>query len=479
MRPAFIGTGGVTGRCGRLLVLCAALFGSTLSASSARAQHARAGDDCTARPFLYVRHEERAADYADPACQRDVFDSLRYVSLGPLTASFGGELRGRYERLVAEGLSSGPRDDSGAVYARAYLFGELDWREEARLFATLRASDAMDRRGGNQIVDDAGLDLQEAFVEIGPRDLFSLRLGRQEISYPLAPPSRLLSARNGPNVRRTWDGARGIWRGEDARLDAFYAHLVTPQEGAFDDRSGDTTRFWGAFGRFDWSDTTFNSYYYGLLDRASPIVTVGTELRHTLGLRVEGSVPQLSFDYDAEAAWQFGHAGDDDISAGFAALDAGYTFDTAKDLRFGLQLYASTGDNDPSDGRVETFNALFPSGAYLNDAALFRGQNVLSIGANLRAFVTDDLTIRAFYNHYWRTSTSDALYAVSGAVLTRRDVFDAREIGGYAGVRVNYAIDYRTDATVQVGTLSPGRSLRASDGDETPTFARLDLRFRW
>ena len=274
-------------------------------------------DACPERPYLYVRHEENTADYADPSCRRDALDRLRYIDLDPFTLSVGGEVRLRFERLDP-GLYANPAGDAfslsdGAFFSRAYLFGELDWQERARLFVTLRASDVDGADGTPRTVDEGGVDLQEAFIEIGARDVFSVRLGRQEISYPLAPPSRLLSARDGLNVRRTWDAARAIWRLSDTdRVDAFYAQLVEPIEGNFNDEALDV-ELWGAYGTLALAQSmSVDPYYYGLVDEIPPFPgAVGTERRHTIGARLHGAIDDWAVDYDIEGAFQFGEIGDD------------------------------------------------------------------------------------------------------------------------------------------------------------------------
>ena len=184
------------------------------------------------------------------------------------------------------------------------------------------------------------------------------------------------------------------------------------------------------------------------------------------------------FDLDAEGAWQVGDIGEADISAGFAAADFGWTTATDWSLRLGGQLFASTGDSDPDDGEVGTFNELFPSGAYLNDAALLRGQNILSASPRLSMRPTDRISLRAFYTHYWRSEGNDGLYAQSGRLQRAGTPDDSREIGGYLGARGSYGINHRTTFRVQAGRFFAGRFLQDTGSAEDTTFLRIDLEFQ-
>ena len=57
------------------------------------------------------------------------------------------------------------------------------------------------------ITDRDGLDAQVLFVDVTPAEHWRLRLGRQELSFN--PTQRFVSVREGPNIRQSFDGARG------------------------------------------------------------------------------------------------------------------------------------------------------------------------------------------------------------------------------------------------------------------------------
>lgn len=57
---------------------------------------------------------------------------------------------------------------------------------------------------------------------------------------------------------------------------------------------------------------------------------------------------------------------DNTIGAWVVGSLAGYTLDVPWTPRIGIQADAASGDRHPGDGRVETFNPLFPNGYYFS-----------------------------------------------------------------------------------------------------------------
>jgi hypothetical protein len=91
----------------------------------------------------------------------------------------------------------------------------------------------------------------------------------------------------------------------------------------------------------------------------------GHELRHSLGMRLWGK--PMSWDYNLEYVWQFGTFGSGNIGAWTAANAVRYTFsDLPLTPRLGLRFDIASGDNNPTSPNLQTFNPLFPTGAYFN-----------------------------------------------------------------------------------------------------------------
>ena len=72
----------------------------------------------------------------------------------------------------------------------------------------------------------------------------TLRVGRQELAYGS---SRLISVRESPNVRQSFDGVKGIFDMGTTRIDAFAVKPVETNPGVFDDGSEPHDKFWGLY----------------------------------------------------------------------------------------------------------------------------------------------------------------------------------------------------------------------------------------
>jgi hypothetical protein len=107
----------------------------------------------------------------------------------------------------------------------------------------------------------------------------------------------------------------------------------------------------------------FSAYWavYGR-DTAHYFDAPGTEQRHVIDMRFAGKAG--GYDWDIEGMDQVGSVGDKTIVAWAVGARAGYTFDDFSWMpRLGLQVDVGSGDKNPGNGTVGTFNPLFPSKA--------------------------------------------------------------------------------------------------------------------
>jgi len=82
-------------------------------------------------------------------------------------------------------------------------------------------------------------------VPLGAGDSLTVRTGRQELAFGS---QRLVSLRDAPNLRRTFDGARTTLRWNGWQLDAFATRPVRLKTGVFDDDPDPHAKFWGLYG---------------------------------------------------------------------------------------------------------------------------------------------------------------------------------------------------------------------------------------
>jgi hypothetical protein len=292
-----------------------------------------------------------------------------------------------------------------------------------------------------------------------------IRAGRQEMSFGS---SRLVSVRESPNVRRAFDGVRVAWiDSPDMRIDAFVTRPVLPLNSVFDDKSDSGQAFWGVYGTTKVPVVTglkLDLYYLGL-DRANASFAQGIadEHRHTVGGRLFGK--NDGFDWNVEAAYQFGWFGQANIQAWTVSADLGYTFAHLPFApRLGLNADAISGDGNLKDGKRGTFNPLFPKLPYFSEANLTAPANLLDIQPNITLALTPKLKLNVGWNPLWKQSEADALYGPAITPVART----AGGTGRYLGQQVSATMEWKaTDHLTLGGTYvaySPGERIRQAGG---------------
>ena len=121
------------------------------------------------------------------------------------------------------------------------------------------------------------------------------------------------------------------------------------------------------------------------------------------------------WDWDLEAAYQFGSFGSADIRAWTLANEVGYIFaDVLGRPRLGLRADIGSGDGNLRDGRVGAFVVLFPKLSYISNAAWFAPSNIKGLYPTLTVEPHADLRIGFDYAALWRHREADAFYLSPG-----------------------------------------------------------------
>ncbi len=425
-------------------------------------------------PYQLNRADEDYRYLRDPAQRTDFWDPIKYVPLnesGSWFLSLGGEARERFEYFNHPNWGQDPQDH-GYLLQRYFLHGDLHMGEHVRLFTQLQSSLEDGRKGGPRPnIDEDELDLHQAFLDL-KADLpgnssLTLRSGRQELAYGS---QRLISVREGPNVRQSFDGFRLIYQGEEVRIDGFATKPAESNRHVFDDGPDNTKALWGTYAVLPFPllpKANIDLYYLGLFRRkASFDQGSARETRHSVGARLWRTA--LPLDYNFEALYQWGSFGDGDIVAWTVASDTGYTLASLPlRPRIGLRADIASGDEDPKNPDLQTFNPLFPKGAYFSEAGLIGPVNFIDLNPCLDLHLTDHATLIFDWDFFWRESTRDGLYNNAVALVVSGKKSDAHYIGSMAQAQLFWDIDRHLTFVAIYGHFFAGRFLKeASPGKD-------------
>ncbi|MBC8056180.1 MAG: alginate export family protein [Rhizobiales bacterium] len=415
------------------------------------------------------RFDEDWRALADPALRTEPLDALKHFPLGPGPSGLivGGELRARYELYdrLGLGFDGRPRDDY--FLGRALLHVDLQLNDSVRAFGQVGAYGGWGERVPLAPAQDNDADLAQAFVDLsspiaGGR--FTLRAGRQELSFGSL---RMVGIREGPNTRASFDGVRAFWTEPNGlRVDAFYTRPVIPRFDAFNDRSTGANQLWGAYATWPIAALPglgLDAYYLGH-ERSDVRLAQGIadETRHSVGARAFGH--RGPWDWDLEAAYQFGSFGRADIRSWTLANEVGYTFgDLPWRPRLGLRADIASGDGDLSDGRVGTFVVPFPKLPYTSEAAWFAPSNIMGLHPTLTLEPQPGLRVGFDYAALWRHREADAFY-LSPGVAVPGTAGTGRFIGNQVQVNVSWAATPTLSVQAAYARLFASDSLERAGG---------------
>lgn len=398
----------------------------------------------------------------------------RYLSLG-------GEWRERYEAVDAPDFGIGTSSDQYLLH-RLLLHADLTFGQAVRVFAQLGYHDESGRDGGPTPTDRDGADLQQGFIDVSlplGDGRTTVRAGRQEFTLGS---SRLVAVRESPNVRRSFDGVRVSWQDRAMNADAFYLRPVAIESGAFDDESDRDELLWGAQLAGEWrllQGGRFEAYYLGY-DRKDASFASGTadEQRHSLGLRLSGR--RRAVNWNLELVGQVGDFGAADIRAWTVASDTGYTFAEVRFRpRLGLKADIASGDGDPQDGRLQTFNALYPNPTYFSEASLISPANLVDLQASLTLTFHPGASLLLGWNVLWKQRAADAFYTTPPPLTPLAgSVGGSTEIGQQLRLEPRWAVTPRVELRAAYVYFDAGAAVRQAGGRDV-NFGMLSAAFRF
>lgn len=385
-------------------------------------------------PFKLLRYEEDYSTLSIDSSSNWYWKTKHQALLKTTNSyvSFGGDIRYQYFRFKNEDWGEAPPDKDGYILTRYLAHADFHFRRDLRAFVQLQSSLANGKETTPSPVEENQLNVHQAFVDAvlcrAEFGTLTARIGRQELLYGS---QRLVSVREGPNNRQSFDAAKLTYATTNWKMDALFSYTVPAQRGIFAEGITKTTKFWGTYAVINRVPRVDNVdlYYFGIQKQQATFNDgKAGELRHSIGSRIWSRTN--NFRYDVEGIYQFGRFGDKHIDAWTLSMNTGYRF-THLNLRpeIGLKTEVISGDAVLGDNRLQTFNPLFPRGGYFGLASLIGPANLIDIHPSISLIVTPKVSLNVDYDVFWRYSNQDAIYAPNVAIIYLGEGVLAKPIG--------------------------------------------------
>ncbi|WP_232492677.1 alginate export family protein [Novosphingobium kaempferiae] len=428
-------------------------------------------------PTLTItRYDEDWSDLADAEKRSHHWTGpFKYIPLGDdAWLSTGIELRARSENFDDNLWGDADAPDDGYLWLRALPYADLHVRR-FRAFVQPIAATSRGVAPSPGPVDETGVDLLQGFAEadFGP---VTLRAGRQMLSLGT---ERLIGTRYGPNVPLAFDGVRANVAVGAAKVSLFAVRPVQPGKGSFDDRTSSQKALWGGYAAMPELDL----YYLGYRnDSARWSGREGGETRHSLGARwhaVRGD-----WHWNVEGVYQFGHfakgSGGGVISAWTVGTEVGHAFpDLPLSPDVTLRANMVSGDRDPGDGRLGTFNALFPKGKYFGELSPVGPYNIMNLHPTVGLQLAPTVSASVAAAAYWRQSRRDGIYDIPGNLIRAPGDSRARFIGKEVEATVAWQATAELELSASISAFAPGAFIRATGAARTIHMLGLESNFRF
>lgn len=449
-----------------------ALAAGVLACAIAAPASAQQREAWEAPTLTITRYDEDWSDLADPQKRAHHWTGpFKYVPLNDDSwIATGIELRARSESYRNNLWGAADAPDDSYVWLRALPYADLHVGK-VRAFVQPIVAYAIGVAPAASPIDQTRVDLLQGFgeVDLGP---VTLRAGRQMLSLGT---ERLVGTRYGPNVPLAFDGARADIAIGQARVSLLSMRPVQPGPRSFDDATSHDKALWGAYATLPELDL----YYLGYRNRLAHFGgQTGREVRHSIGVRAHGV--RGDWHWNVEGVAQFGHFEGERIAAWTLGTEIGHSFPAlpfAPDAT--LRVNVVSGDGKAGDGKIGTFNALFPKGKYFGELSPVGPTNIVSVNPRVSGTLGGGVSFSLAAMAYWRYSTADGVYDIPGNLIRAPGTSKARFIGKEAEATIAWQATPEWELSASVSAFAAGSFIRETGPAKTIAMLGLESNFRF
>jgi hypothetical protein len=361
--------------------------------------------------------------YLNDACYDDwhLGDNLKRINVGDCwVVDVGGQYRIRYhsERNINNvpggvvtnslGLTG---DDDDFLLHRTRLYLNAEYGSHFRVYGEMLDAVSNNGNGAPRPIEENRTELQNLFAEVKGIDFaggtIGARIGRQEV---LLGAQRLVSPLDWANTRRTFDGARVMWQGDNWDVDGIWlrpmkrdaAHRTTLDAPNLDQQ------LYGMYATYKGLCRDNLELYWLALDYED----IGPSgFRYdTLGGRYWGS--NGDWLYEFEGGVQFGENADaTDHSAGFVTAGLGRKFSNAKFKPTVWMWYDWASGDDTVGNGFHHYEPL--AHKYNGFMDIFGRRNLQDVNLQAIANLTDKTQLLLWYHYFSLANGNDVPYNVT------------------------------------------------------------------
>lgn len=391
------------------------------------------------------------------------------------------EFRLRYDAYDNRQLVSG--EDPRQLLFRAVVGAELRVNDHLRAYGELGTGQVQGRRSAAGANFQNGASLQQAFLDARGTFgsiLVGALLGRQEFADG---PRQLLSLGDGPNLHRTWNGARVYAHTGSFRLGAFDLRATRLERGSFDDGVQHGERLQGINGSVilasEGESNTFLDpfWFHSENPKFRAGGQVGRDERDTLGARVWGRRGSLRFDWTlARQSGQFLGRGID--AWGLFAVQSWSLSRNGWKPVLTAHLDIASGGGAYGTGRLRSFNHLYASSGYLGEGQFLSLSNLLLIAPGVSVAPTPATSLSFEVGFARRLAEGDAAYAGGMRAYAGTQSVPGRELGRLYRVTGTWSVCSQVNLFFNVESLAAGTVLRRA-GRPSGSYGQVGATFRY
>jgi hypothetical protein len=172
-----------------------------------------------------------------------------------------------------------------------------------------------------------------------------------------------------------------------------------------------------------------------------------------------------SWDYDEEAAYQFGSFASGSIRAWMADSSTGFREAGWRwKPRFAVRTDAGSGDQNPRSSNLQTFNPLFPILRFSpGQEGAIAPADLLDVRPEVDLQSQRSVQVTFNSDFLWRESLADGIYLPGPVLAVPSGNSKARYIGDENGVEIDWAVARHVSYSIYYSNLMGGPFVKQSN----------------